>query len=223
MNNILAENLLRFGVKNLKESDRKKLMEQTDLWDSIDGGASGKGLKVKHVYFPANVQLTSPTLGALSFDELGGSFAKKPVYVGAHVQMQYNQLADMKQVNSAGAALTAQFGFILNFYLSHTAGASDFKNNGTAARYFEIKGARLRNGTFQIITIPTFTPEFAKIGFNSEKGKRLPMANSLASNELFANLNGWLGKLPATINTTLSDWGYPAMPNQLTPKSAQLI
>jgi hypothetical protein len=29
MNNILAENLLRFGVKNLKESDKQKLMEQT--------------------------------------------------------------------------------------------------------------------------------------------------------------------------------------------------
>ena len=28
MNNILAENLLRFGVKNLKESDKQKLMEQ---------------------------------------------------------------------------------------------------------------------------------------------------------------------------------------------------
>jgi hypothetical protein len=198
-------------------------MEQTDLWDAINGGASGKGLKVKTIEFPANVQLTSPTVGALSFDEVPGKFAKKPVYVGATLQMQYNQLADMKQVNSAGNALSAQFGFALNFYISTTAGASNFSNNATAAAYFQIKGARLRNGTFQIITFPNPTTELAKMGFKSEKGKRLPLPSSLASNELFANLNVWLGKLPATINTTLSDWGYPGIPNQLTPKSAQLI
>jgi hypothetical protein len=222
MKNMLAENLLRFGVKNLNEKDKQKLMEQTDLWDAINGGASGKGLKVKIIDFPANVPLTSPSLGALKFDEFGGSFAKKPVYVGAHIQMQYNQLADMKQVNSAGAALSAQFGFSLDFYLSTAPDTANFSNS-KASRFFEIKGARLRNGTFQIITQPVFTADFAKTGFLSEKGSRLPMPNSLASNELFANLNGWLGKLPATINTTLSDWGYPVIPNQLIPKSAQLI
>lgn len=221
MKNILAENLIRFGVKNLKESDKKKLIEQTDLWDNIDGGASGKGLKIKHVFFPSNVQLTSPALGALIFDEKAGSFAEKPVYVGAHLQMQYNQLADMKKVNSASAALSAEFGFTLDFYLATTAGVSNFVNNA-ASRYFAIKGARLRNGTFQIISNPAFTAEFAKIGFNSDKG-RLDMPTSLASNNLFANLDGWLGKLRPTINTTLSDYGYPGIPNQLTPNSTQLI
>ena len=221
MKNILAENLLRFGVKNLKDADKERMMEQTDLWDNIDGGSSGNGLKIKHVFFPANVQLTSPTLGALIFNENAGKFSGKPIYVGAHLQMQYNQLADMKKVNSAGAALTAQFGFTLDFYLASTAGASNFVNNA-ASRYFEIKGARLRNGTFQILSNPAFTAEFAKIGFKSDKG-RLDMATSLTSNNLFANLDGWLGKLRPTISTTLSDYGYPELPNRLTPNSTQLI
>jgi len=40
MKNILAENLLRFGVKNLSEVDKSKLIEQTEAPPQIGGGAA---------------------------------------------------------------------------------------------------------------------------------------------------------------------------------------
>lgn len=205
----------------ITEEERMSIMkmyltEQTDIWDSIQGdGSTGKGLKTKIEYFPSTYQLTSPTEGALSFDEKGESFAGKPVYVGAQLQMQYNQLADMKKVNSAADSLSAQFGFDLEFYLATESGVSDFTNKSNSALYFTIKGARLNKGTFQIFSKPTYTEEFAKVGFKSAKGGRISMEVSLASNNLFGNLDGWLGKLRPTINTTLKNYGYPAIPNTI--------
>jgi len=40
MKNILAENLLRFGVKNLSEADKSRLIEQTETPPQIGGGAA---------------------------------------------------------------------------------------------------------------------------------------------------------------------------------------
>jgi hypothetical protein len=52
MKNILAENLLRFGVKNLKESDKEKLSEglllEADMPASTDYAAASKTWKASH-------------------------------------------------------------------------------------------------------------------------------------------------------------------------------
>jgi len=199
------------------------ITEQTNIWDSIEGGQSGNGLKIKHEYFPSTYQLTSPTEGPLNFNEEGGSFAGKPAYVGAHLQMQYNQLADIKKVKSAADSLIAQFGFDLEFYLTTESGVNDFINKSNSALYFTIKGARLKNGSFQIFSRPTYTGDFAKVGFKSEKGGRISMEVSLASNNLFGNLDGWLGKLRPTINTTLKNYGYPSIPNTIPYNNFQSV
>ena len=50
LKNILAENMLRFGVKNLSESDKQHLMEGPkayDPWLELGGVANPKGLKFK--------------------------------------------------------------------------------------------------------------------------------------------------------------------------------
>jgi hypothetical protein len=60
MKNILAENLLRFGVKNLNEKDKEKLSEglllEADLAPSPDFAAAAKAFKAVHKGTWANVQ-----------------------------------------------------------------------------------------------------------------------------------------------------------------------
>jgi hypothetical protein len=202
-----------------------KLNEGNGLWDQIQGGSSGKGLKVKHIDFASNYQLTSPTDGGLFFDEKTGEiFKNKPAYIGAHIQMQYNQLADMNKVNSASDSLKAQFGFDLNFYLTTNKGETVFVNDKpNTALYFTVNGAKLKSGEFQILAKPTYSTEFEKIGFKTEKGVRIPMKNTLATNMLFGNLDKWIGELRMTINKTLRDYGYPSLPNTLKYKEAQIV
>ena len=214
----------------ITEEERMSIMkmyltEQTNIWDSVQGaGSTDKGLKTKLEYFPSNSQLKSPTEGALNFNEQGGSFAGKPAYVGAQLQMQYNQLADMKNVNSAADSLSAQFGFDLEFYLTTASGLTDFTNKANSASYFTIKGAKLNNGTFQIFSRPTYTEEFKKVGFKSAKGGRVSMEVSLAANMLFGNLDGWLGAdLRKNINTKLAEYGYPAIPNAIPYNTVQTV
>lgn len=220
MKNILAENLLRFGVKNLKESDKEKLMEQNPTyWDKVPkGGSSEEGRKVVVKEFAANNQLTSPEAGTLKFTQPESA----DVYIGASLQAQYQPL--VKKVDSAGQNLSAPFGFELNFYLADQKGASGYPNNKAhQADYFRIKGALLKTGKFQILTLINYTPEFAKRGFVAANGQRVSMEISLANNMLLANLDAWMGSLRNEINDVLEEMGYPRIPNTLKYNGTQMI
>ena len=214
----------------ITEEERMSIMkmyltEQTTIWDSVQSaGSTGEGLKTKLESFPSNSKLKSPTEGALNFNEKGDSIAGLPAYVGAQLQMQYNQLADMKNVKSAANSLSAQFGFDLEFYLTTEPGVTDFTNKANSASYFTIKGTKLNNGTFQIFSRPTYTEKFAEVGFKSVKGVNISMKVSLAANMLFGNLDGWLGPdLRKNINTKLAEYGYPAIPNAIPYNTVQTV
>jgi len=220
MKNILAENLLRFGVKNLKESDKKKLMEQNPrYWDQVQGISNNpQGKKVVLKEFAATNPLTSPQAGTLKFTQPASADA----YIGAYLQAQFQPL--VKKVDSAGQNLTAPFGFVLDFYLADQKGSTGYPNNKAhQADYFRIKGALLKNGQFQILTLISYTPEFASRGFESATKQRVSMEVSLANNMLLGNLDAWMGSLRNEINDVLEEMGYPRIPNSLKYNGTQMI
>jgi hypothetical protein len=221
MKNTLAENLLRFGVKNLKDTDKKKLMEQNEAyWEKVQGISNNpQGKKTVMKEFAANNQLTSPTAGPLKFTQ---PLASADVYIGASLQAQFQPL--VKKVDSAGQNLTAPFGFELDFYLADQKGSTGYPNNKAhQADYFRIKGALLKSGQFQILTLISYTPEFAKRGFETANKQRVSMEVSLANNMLLGNLDAWMGSLRNDINIVLEEMGYPRIPNSLKYNGTQMI
>jgi hypothetical protein len=68
MKNILAENLLRFGVKNLSESQKRKLQEQTE------GGGAGAQLTNLGLPIPQETLAKADTEGLLGLGEYSTAF-----------------------------------------------------------------------------------------------------------------------------------------------------
>jgi len=75
MKNILAENLLRFGVKNLSDDIKRKLQEQTE------GGGAGAQLQNLGLSIQADALAIADTQGFLNLSEYETAFKK---YAGAN-------------------------------------------------------------------------------------------------------------------------------------------
>lgn len=216
MSNVLSfKNWVR-----VNESNRITFVSEqvAAYWDNVKGiGSTEEGKKVVIKNFAAKYPLTHPEGGALSFAD-----TMTPVFVGAQIQAQYQPLA--KPVDSAGNWINAPFGYSIEFLLSDTKGAEGWPNNKQQlAEYFKINGARLKSNKFQIYSTPIATPEFSKRGMKAADGTRVSMELSLASNMLFADLDGWMGSLRNDINLELKAMGYELLPNSIKRGEVQFV
>jgi hypothetical protein len=214
MKNILAENMLRFGPRNLSESEKQNLQRLVEVnetyWDSVPRISNNpNGKKQVGKQFAASNPLTFPNKGQLIF-----TFDKKlPVYIGAYLQAQYSPLE--KLADSASGSITGQFGYNLTFFLADTKGSTNYPKRPEQADWFIIRCAQIKSGKFQILTNPAFTPEF--------KVKQMDVQSSGENRSVevhlsyaLKNLDGWMGTLRGDINIELAKMGFPAVPNSLT-------
>jgi hypothetical protein len=218
MKNILAENLLRFGVKNLNESDRAVLSKALLLeanetyWDAIQGvGTNPKGKKQIIKEYAASNPLTYPGKGAMMFTDIE---TKPPVYAGALIQAFYQPL--VKPVQSPSYALSAPFGYYLTVYLADEQNSKGHPNNKAhQSDWFIVKCAQLKSGKVQILTVPAFSEPFKKRVMDTAKGgARASVELALAM--ALKDLDNWTGSLRKDINIELQKMGFPALPNSLT-------
>jgi hypothetical protein len=218
LKNILAENMLRFGVKNLSETNKHVLSESLLLevdetyWDAIQGiGNNPKGKKQVIKEYAASNPLTYPGKGAMMFTDLE---TKPPVYVGALLQAFYQPL--VKPVQSPSYALSAPFGYYLTVYLADEQNSKGHPNNKShQADWFIVKCAQLKSGKVQILTIPAFSEPFKKRPMDTAKGGARASVE-LALSMALKDLDSWTGTLRNTINIELQKMGFPALPNSLT-------
>jgi hypothetical protein len=219
MKNILAENMLRFGTKNLSESAKLILTEQDEsFWATVplQGKTEDSGKMVTKTY-AANNPLMDGKNKVLGFgpEKADGTF-NMPMYIGATLQASYNKLVQWPTTNPIANA--GKFGYILNFILTDTKGKSNFTAGSNTFYYFEIRCTGKSPGKFTLITNPSPSVDSAAV----KKGVFWRISDSVkASNMLLGNLDGWMGTLRTDINTDLVKMGFAEIPNTL--KSAMDI
>lgn len=178
-------------------------------WDEVKGlGDNPNGKKQVVKEFASSNPLTFPGKGQLSFKD-----DKLPVYVGAYLQAHYSPL--VKKVESPSYNLSAPFGYELDFFLADKQGSTGWPNNRPAqAEYFRVKCAQLKNGKFQILTVPSFSPEFKVRKMDVQGGGADGSVEKTLSMTL-KDLDSWMGTLRKDVNTELAKMGFPAVPNSL--------
>jgi hypothetical protein len=220
MNN-LNEYKKRFNT--LMEStigDVKPLIVEQNLeyWDKVPGGATKNSMKTVIKNFAANNPLIDAT-GGTDMGVGGGHKAgailgvgvpkngvyPKPLYIGAKLQATYNPLQKWPTVNAKFNG--GKFGYEIRFYLTFTKGSTTFSENFD---YFTIGCTGKGPKKFTIITEPTSLVLNNK--FNEIFWK---VRNSLATNLLLSNLDGWMGTLRGEINEELVKMGFNPIPNAL--------
>jgi hypothetical protein len=220
MKNILAENMLRFGPRNLTESEKRnlqRLTEQSDEWENVTTGTGGgKELELK---FAANSLLTHPNEGEL---RLGPKFANsKPLYVGALLQANYNP--SNKFATQASQVAGGRFGYTLTVTLTTKKGfardaSGQFSSGAGDDRAFDLfRIVCAQSEKKQFLYMITNLQSKPAIGIDmlAYKTSHMFTAGLMNTNNIPANIDGWCGTLRNDINQSLLKYGYPALPNSI--------
>ena len=127
MKNILAENLLRFGVKNLSKTQKDILhilTEQSAAWESVPQQGKDPGsLKTVLLDYPSQPFL-DPSTGMQWFvDNTGGAGEKKALgmNIGARLVMRYTANMKVNQIEDNNS-LKQRFTYYIEFFLAPEAG-----------------------------------------------------------------------------------------------------
>lgn len=218
MKNILAENLLRFGVKNLSESDKNKLMEGTGpndtFWQPLMKG-------MKQASFAENipsVPFLNPQTGKqLQYVQPDGK--QTPLFIGASISAKYDT-----NIATGGNSLqdSKRFYVDVTFFYAIKAGVTAYEDPspsiGVGAKgveFYTIKIAQLKNGKFYIVP---FSKNQSLPDFQVLEGSMKTTMKQLAQNNVFgANVPGYTGtNLFNIINRKLDEMGYAILPANLT-------
>lgn len=181
MKNTLAENLLRFGVKNLSEAQIKFLQEQADQ-PALSGGSSTYLQQVpnfdKFIKFDANLKNTGNPTGMWSFspilfeqymiEYLGGQQSGGEGIIGKNIFFFKNTIASLSKTETSIRA---------------TAGGVTKEVPNTATKYIGFD----KNNTDSIIT-GTFVPGAWYYGRYYQNPKRIILY--LFNREITTNYSG---------------------------------
>ena len=208
MKNILAENMIRFGTKNLSESAKLILQEQNEqYWDNL---LKGKQFVQDIVELPS-VPLTEPTTGkqVMSFNVNTPNESKRPVFVGIQAT------ADFAKNKKPG---DGRFRGRIYIYLT-------FKENEKISAY---DATNIFITISQTLTadnkIASVVGEGQQMAANDKNGWQFEFGRQGSSGMLRAymrkNLSGYIGKdMFNKLNAKLIEQGMPAIPNDISQPS----
>jgi hypothetical protein len=139
MKNILAENMIRFGTKNLSESAKLILTEQDDdYWANVKTIDPKSKTKRKYIDYPVQ-QLKDPETGlTLALNDSTGKKSNM-LSISARLHLNYNESVDY--AIDASKLLTSKFSYYAEFYLQSDAAT-------TPALISSVNGGLLKSGKF---------------------------------------------------------------------------
>lgn len=145
MKNILAENMIRFGTKNLSESAKLILQEQDDdYWDKIPTVDPKSKAKQKIIDYPMQ-ELKDPNTGlTLALNNSTGGKSDL-LSVGAKLWLYYNVNVGYQNAPQSNMG-TSRFNYYAEFYINST-GAS--KPSTMAV----VNAALLKSGKYAIVPL----------------------------------------------------------------------
>jgi hypothetical protein len=208
MKNILAENMIRFGTKNVTESERKnlqRLLEQNeDFWDPLTKNGTDSATHNKSF-------ATVPFIVPKTNTQLVKRDGNIPIFIGANLTVSYNPF-DKPNAQS-------RFKGDIEFFISRKEGQNwsdtfrggtyDKFDNHVFANVLIQKVADKNNFSFKI---------FSEKGSEKLIGFNLPnfgggQFNTLVMSPMQANPAGWLpAALYNSINSELQLVGLPQIP-----------
>jgi hypothetical protein len=221
MKNILAENMLRFGPKNLTESERKnlqRLFEQSAVWDSIKAsGADTMSPKTVILDIPAATALTingNQTTMTASPDGQASTVDSTP-YIGARMQAVYREklTLDALAKMSSISALGGRFGCSIEIFVTPT---QNGKYEAGSILIFVINVYQNKDGKFtiNIQNLIDRNTKYAKIINSFKVGQdKYPIKTSTPI--IAKNLSASIGNVYSKINTELARLGFPELPNSI--------
>ena len=220
MKNILVENMLRFGPRNLSESEKQnliRLMEQSSAWENVQ--PSGKGsdsLKSVSKDFGGKYPILNPA-DNLQYYAVTNSQIFAPAYIGAILFMSYDSTIKPKN-NQQG--YQGRFWYRIEIYLSHdnTETVLSAKQKGQEL-YGVYCSQNEKDFGFRVQYLDTSKHWGSGLAYYSLKDSKdkSTSTNNLGAMKLqleFAkNPAGYAPGLIKDINSELNKYGYPSLPS----------
>ena len=224
MKNILAENMLRFGPRNLTESEKRnlqRLIEQSAAWDSVKELIDSKdGSSYKEVVTDLK---SVPFIEPNSKKQLAMTGEKRlPLYIGAQLGMM-----NIPRGQKGNESAQTIFSYKLLFFLVQNPNIT-FANMKSSAgiSLWLVNYSKFSNGTSQISS-------------STSVGKSVTLGNLVAisnvndtTSDITVTINGndinnlttgfpsnpigYAPNLIPNINTELLKYGYPALPSKFS-------
>lgn len=220
MKNILAENMLRFGPRNLTESEKRNLRilaEQSSAWENVQ--PSGKGsdsLKAVSKDFGGKYPILNPA-DNLQYYAVSDSGIFAPAYIGAMLYMCYDSTIKPKNNQQR---YKGRFWYMIEIYLSHdnTETLLPAKQKGQEL-YTVYCAQNEKDFGFRVAYLDTSKHWGSGLAYYSLKD---PKDKSTSTNNLGAmklqlefakNPAGCAPGLIKDINLELLKYGYPELPS----------
>lgn len=216
LKSILAENLLRFGIKNLSESDIQRLTEvgpNEPFWKNYMNGTT-VGEYAEGI--PAVPFLNPATNKQMNYVDSAGK--QYPLFIGAAIDADYDT-----KIPKGGNNLTdsKRFYASVTFFYSTAAGVKDYSDpspsvavSSKGVKFFEIKIAQLNSGKFIFVPI-SFNKQLPQTVSVTEGTTKTTMSQIAQLNVFGQNIPGYTGTLFGTINLALTKMGFAIMPNSI--------
>ena len=175
MKNILAENMIRFGTKNLSESAKLILTEQDDeYWANVKTIDPKSQTKRKYIDYPAQ-PLKDPKTGlTLALNDSTGKRSEL-LSIGGRLHLQYSP--GNSYAKSANELLNSKFSWYADFFMQTT--------SAKASSILNINGGLLNTGKFTSYPI-------IQIGGWVTEAKSQPVYPAKDSNDTSNYLNSGL-------------------------------
>ncbi len=208
MKNILAENMIRFGTKNLSESAKLILTEQNEAyWDDL---LKGKQFVQDIIELPA-VPLMEPTTGkqVMSFNINTPNESKRPVFVGIQAT------ADFAKNKKPG---DGRFRGRIYIYLTFNANAKISAYDTTNTFITVLQTLTADKKIASVVGEGQQMASYDKNGFQFEFGRQ--GSSGMLRSYMRKNLSGYIGKdMLDKLNAKLIEWGMPEVPNDIAQPS----
>jgi hypothetical protein len=201
MKNILAENMIRFGTKNLSESAKLILTEQDQAyWDAL---LQGKQVADEKIDLPS-VPLIDPSSGKqVTHGFLNDTSVKRPVYVGVQATAQL----DISRKPGDG-----RFRSWIYFYITFKPNEKISASDSTKIFITVLQTLTASNKISSVTSdgkTPTTDP---KERFYFGRTDSLSMLRAY----IMKDVSGWTNKtMFDNLNSKLAQWGLPTLPNDL--------
>lgn len=221
MKNILAENMLRFGPRNLSESEKNTLRilaEQSAEWDNVQAsGTDPMSPKTVITDIPAETALTingnQTTMNASP--EGQGSIVDSTPYIGARMQAVYREKLTLQALAKmpSAANLSGRFGCSIEVFITPN---QNGKYEAASILMFMINMYQNKDGKFIVYIQNQIdrNTKYAKLVNNFKVGTdTYPMKTSTPI--IAKNLSTSMNNTYTKINTELTRLGFPALPNSI--------